>query len=80
MRVIKRYANRKLYDTGEKRYVTLRDVARIIREGDTVSVVDKDSTVDLTTQTLAQIIYMEEMAAPKMTTEQLHTLIRERGK
>jgi polyhydroxyalkanoate synthesis repressor PhaR len=79
MRIIKRYSNRKLYDTGEKHYVTLRDVARIIRQGDTVSIVDKDSTKDLTTQTLAQILYVEELADPKMSAAHLHTVIRERA-
>lgn len=77
MRIIKRYSNRKLYDTGDKHYVTLRDIARLVRQGETVSVVDKDSTRDLTTATLAQIIFMVEQEAPKMASEHLHALIRE---
>ena len=59
-RVIKRYANRKLYDTQHSRYVTLDQIAEMIRTGDDVKIVDNKSKEDLTSITLAQIIFEEE--------------------
>ena len=59
-RVIKRYANRKLYDTQRSRYVTLDQIAEMIRSGEDVKIVDNNSKEDLTTITLAQIIFEEE--------------------
>src|SRR5262245_8023027 len=59
-RVIKRYANRKLYDTQHSRYVTLDQIAEMIRSGDDVKIVDNKSKEDLTSITLAQIIFEEE--------------------
>ena len=54
--LIKRYANRKLYDQGRSRYVTLEELGDLIRQGREIRVVDAVSSEDLTTQTLAQII------------------------
>lgn len=59
-RLIKRYGNRKLYDTQESRYVTLDDIASFVKRGEEVSVVDNDSGEDLTAVTFAQIILEEE--------------------
>src|SRR3954470_16834419 len=59
-RIIKRYANRKLYDTEHSRYVTLDQISEMIRNGDDVKIVDNKSKEDLTTVTLAQIIFEEE--------------------
>lgn len=59
-RVIKRYSNRKLYDTQGSRYVTLEQVAEMIRCGDEVTIVDNNSKEDLTSVTLAQIILEQE--------------------
>jgi polyhydroxyalkanoate synthesis repressor PhaR len=60
MPVIKRYSNRKLYDTDSKRYVTLEDLGEFIRQGEDVRVVDHVSGEDLTSVTLMQVIYEEE--------------------
>jgi polyhydroxyalkanoate synthesis repressor PhaR len=54
--LIKRYANRKLYDQGRSRYVTLEELEELIRQGREIRVVDAVSGEDLTSQTLAQII------------------------
>jgi polyhydroxyalkanoate synthesis repressor PhaR len=54
--LIKRYANRKLYDQSRSRYVTLEELEELIRQGREVRVVDAVSGEDLTSQTLAQII------------------------
>ncbi|MGE0787026.1 MAG: polyhydroxyalkanoate synthesis regulator DNA-binding domain-containing protein [Sandaracinaceae bacterium] len=62
-RFIKRYANRKLYDTRESRYVTLEQIAAFVRDGDEIRVVDNSTKEDLTNATLAQIIYEQERKA-----------------
>src|SRR4029077_8205919 len=59
-RIIKRYANRKLYDTEHSRYVTLDQISEMIRNGDDVKIVDNKTKEDLTSVTLAQIIFEEE--------------------
>jgi polyhydroxyalkanoate synthesis repressor PhaR len=59
-KVIKRYANRKLYDTQESRYITLDEIGQMIREGVEVQIVDNRSKGDMTSVTLAQIIFEEE--------------------
>jgi len=59
-RIIKRYANRKLYDTEHSRYVTLDQISEMIRAGDDVKIIDNKTKEDLTTVTLAQIIFEEE--------------------
>ena len=59
-RIIKRYANRKLYDTQHSRYVTLDQISEMIRAGEDVKIVDNKTKEDLTSVTLAQIIFEEE--------------------
>jgi len=59
-RIIKRYSNRKLYDTQSNQYVTLEQIALMIRQGEEVQVLDNGSKEDLTSVTLAQIIFEEE--------------------
>ncbi len=58
--IIKRYENRKLYDTSRSTYVTLEDVAGLIREGREIQVLDAKTGEDLTKNTLALIILEEE--------------------
>jgi polyhydroxyalkanoate synthesis repressor PhaR len=58
--VIKRYSNRKLYDTQESRYVTLEEIEEMIRAGREISVVDASTGDDLTSVTLTQIILENE--------------------
>ena len=60
MKLIKRYTNRKLYDTERSCYVTLDEIAEMVRGGDEVSIIDNRSGEDLTTVTLAQIVYEAE--------------------
>lgn len=60
MRIIKRYPNRKLYDTEAKKYVTLNGIAERIRDGEEVQVIDHTSGEDLTAVTLTQIIFERE--------------------
>jgi len=58
-RLIKRYGNRKLYDTQTSRYVTLDAVAELVRHEEELRIIDNDSGEDLTAITFAQIIYEE---------------------
>jgi len=60
MVVIKRYSNRKLYNTDAKRYITLDGVAALIRSGQEVKVIDNETGEDLTAITLTQIILEQE--------------------
>jgi polyhydroxyalkanoate synthesis repressor PhaR len=60
MPLIKRYPNRKLYDTEAKKYITLDGIAELIRNGEEVQVVDHTTEEDLTAVTLTQIIFEQE--------------------
>ncbi len=60
MPVIKRYPNRKLYNTETKQYITLNEIATLIREGQDIQVLDHESGQDLTTLILSQIILEQE--------------------
>jgi polyhydroxyalkanoate synthesis repressor PhaR len=74
--VIKKYGNRRLYDTVESKYIKLEEVADRIRKGADVRVLDAKTEKDLTQATLAQII-LESRGAAKMLPEHLLTqLIR----
>src|SRR5437667_369081 len=75
--VIKRYSNRKLYDTQESRYVTLEEIEEMIRAGKEIAVVDAASGEDLTSVTLAQIILENERNhGAALATAFLHLLRR----
>ena len=78
-RVIKRYANRKLYDTQHSRYVTLEQISEMIRAGEDVQIVDNKSKEDLTTVTLAQIIFEEEKKRSFMPLGAMRTIIQNGG-
>jgi polyhydroxyalkanoate synthesis repressor PhaR len=60
MSLIKRYPNRKLYNTETKQYITLEVIADLIRQGDEIQVIDHTSGEDLTAVTLTQIIFEQE--------------------
>ena len=73
-RVIKRYSNRKLYDTKDSRYVTLLQIAEMVRKGEEVQIIDNNSKEDLTEVTLAQIIYEEQKQTATHRNVPLQTL------
>jgi polyhydroxyalkanoate synthesis repressor PhaR len=60
MIIVKRYPNRKLYNTSAKQYITLQGVAQLIRDGEEVQIVDHATGEDLTALTLTQIIFEQE--------------------
>ncbi len=77
MRVIKKYPNRRLYDTEKSTYITVADVLKIIRQGEEFQVVDADSGEDITRSILVQIITEQEGGAtPIFTTDMLTQFIR----
>jgi polyhydroxyalkanoate synthesis repressor PhaR len=78
-KVIKRYTNRKLYDTVESRYVTLEEIAGMIKAGAEVKIIDNRSKEDLTSVTLAQIIFEEEKKTSRVGLDTLRGLIRQGG-
>ena len=76
-RIIKKYANRRLYDTFEKRYITLQDVKTLVLEYQDFTIVDAKTKTDLTDQTLLQIITEEENhQIPFFTRALLQNIIR----
>src|SRR5687768_16863809 len=79
-RVIKRYSNRKLYDTKGSTYVTLLQIAEMIRQGEEVEIIDNATKEDKTDVTLALIISEELRAKPRaIPIATLKALIRHRG-
>jgi polyhydroxyalkanoate synthesis repressor PhaR len=79
-RVIKRYSNRKLYDTRESRYVTLLQIADMVRAGEDVQIIDNASKEDKTEVTLALIISEELKSQPRsVPLGTLRDLIHQRG-
>ncbi|GAC1342804.1 MAG: polyhydroxyalkanoate synthesis repressor PhaR [Myxococcales bacterium] len=78
-KIIKRYTNRKLYDTVESRYVTLDEIAQMIKGGAEVKIIDNRSKEDLTSVTLAQIIFEEEKKRSQMPLGVLREIIRHGG-
>jgi len=78
-KVIKRYTNRKLYDTVESRYVTLDEIAEMVKRGVEVKIIDNRSKEDLTSVTLAQIVFEEEKKKNQMPLSLLREIIRRPG-
>jgi hypothetical protein len=62
--LIKKYANRKLYDTRTSSYITLEGIAGLVRDGHEIKVVDRETGQDLTQVTLSQIVLSEEKRGP----------------
>ncbi len=75
---IKKYANRRLYNTGTSTYVTLEDLAAMVKEGEDFLVYDAKSGEDITRSVLAQIIFEQENKAGQnlLPTTFLRQLIR----
>ena len=75
-RIIKKYPNRRLYDTKESQYITLDVLRRLVKHEKTFQVIDAKSGVDITRATLLQIIYQqEEQTYPLLTSELLKSII-----
>ncbi|HEY0839703.1 MAG TPA: polyhydroxyalkanoate synthesis regulator DNA-binding domain-containing protein [Vulgatibacter sp.] len=78
-KVIKRYSNRKLYDTVESRYVTLDEIAEMVKAGAEVQIIDNRTKDDLTSITLAQIVFEEEKKTSRLPRALFREMIRNGG-
>ena len=76
--LIKRYANRKLYNTETSRYITLKGIAKLLDEGEEVRVVDKETGEDITQVALSQIL-VDNQRAKEDPSDTLLTQILSRG-
>lgn len=76
-RVIKKYANRRLYDSTGSRHVTLEDIRKLIVSGEKVRIIDDKSGDDLTRAVLLQVISeQEQFGTPVLSTDLLEAIIR----
>ena len=79
-RIIKRYQNRKLYDTFQSCYVTLEEIAHIVREGNDIQVIDNKTKDDITYMTQIQLLFDQERKSVSAgDTELLKEVIRGPG-
>lgn len=77
VKVIKRYQNRKLYDTHQSCYVTLEEISQMIKSGDDLRVIDNKSKNDITQGTLTQLLYeTERKSGNPVPVELLKEIIR----
>jgi polyhydroxyalkanoate synthesis repressor PhaR len=77
--LIKKYANRKLYDTRTSRYITLEGIAELVRSGHEIKVVDRDNGNDLTQLTLSQLVLSHEKHGPGRLVDAGGEVIHDRG-
>ena len=76
-KIIKRYQNRKLYDTHESSYVTLDEISKMIKAGEDLRVIDNKTKNDITASTLTQLLYeSEKKAKTQPSVELLKEIIR----
>jgi polyhydroxyalkanoate synthesis repressor PhaR len=77
--LIKKYANRKLYDTRTSKYVTLEGIGELVRDGHEIKVVDRDNGTDLTQVILSQIVLSHEKRGPARLVDTGGEVIHDRG-
>ena len=76
-RIIRKYANRRLYDASDSRHVTLDDIRKLVAAGERVKVIDDQSGEDLTRAMLLQIIAnQEQFGTPVLSTQLLEAIVR----
>lgn len=75
-KIIKRYSNRKMYDTTESRYVTLNDISDMIRKGTDVKIVDNQTNKDITSAVLAHVLFNKERSRSTLSINILKGLIQ----
>jgi polyhydroxyalkanoate synthesis repressor PhaR len=78
-RIVKRYANRKLYDTERSRYVTLDEIGEMVRSGMDVRIIDNNTKEDLTSVTMAQILVEKEKRKGLVPLDTMRELIQTSG-
>lgn len=74
-KLIKRYSNRKLYDTERSTYVTLEEIEQMVKDGEDLRIIENSSKEDITHITLAHIIFeQQERSSPEAATLPVSTL------
>lgn len=79
MQTIKKYANRKLYHTNRKQYITLEGIAALIQAGEPVQVHDNETGEDITAGILTQVVLQARNSSDRLPTQVLTGLIRAGG-
>ena len=80
MRKIKKYANRKLYDTVDKQYISMDHLAQLVKAGEEVMILDNQTDQDITVSILSQLLAKEKKASgSEELTDILSELIRKGG-
>lgn len=79
MHIIKKYANRKLYDINEKRYVTMSKIAALVREGKEIKVIDNETGEDITSKVLSQLLAREDDESKAVPSGVLMQMLRKGG-
>ena len=79
MQTIKKYANRKLYHTNRKQYITLEGIAALIPAGEPVQVLDNETGEDITAAILTQVVLQARNSGDRLPTQVLTGLIRAGG-
>ena len=74
--LIKKYANRRLYNTAESKYITLEQLSELVRQGNEVQVVDAKTGADVTAFILTQIILEQSKESAMLPVSLLHLIIR----
>ncbi len=77
MHTIKKYANRKLYHTNRKQYITLDGIARLVQDGEAVQILDNETGDDITSSILAQVVLQARgRSGPQLPTTLLTGMIQ----
>ena len=79
MHVIKKYANRKMYDTHDKRYVSMVQLSELIKQGEEVMVIDNRTGEDITTSIISQLIGRDNKEKDKTVSSQLLMQLLRKG-
>jgi len=69
VRIVKKYPNRRLYDTTESRYITLHDIRQLVLSGEPFEVIDKKTDANITRSILLQVIAEQEQQGPSVMSE-----------
>jgi len=77
--VVKKYSNRRLYDTTRSQHITLEELARLVRGGAVVKVIDATTGADLTRQVLTQAILDQQSPLTLIPVELLHAILKYQG-
>jgi len=80
MHLIKKYANRKLYDTTDKRYLTMDHLAELIKSGEEVSILDNETGDDLTSSIVSQLLAREDAGTDKAVPSQVLMQLLRKGR